>query len=131
MPKPAVTLYGITICGMHHYGRSKYDIGDSFTLIRERNNRKDKNAITVKDGTRTVAHVTRRDSAKLSPILDGGFACNDVVYYKVKHEAEVKFRAIGPQHSGTVGFYYDVSRKAELKELLDKHNLQHAWLNST
>jgi hypothetical protein len=25
----------------------------------------------------------------------------------------------------------DISKKAELNELLDEHNLQHAWLSST
>jgi hypothetical protein len=42
----------------------------------------EKNAIAVKDGTRTVAHLIRRDAVKLSLVLDGGLTCNDVATAK-------------------------------------------------
>jgi hypothetical protein len=87
--KLAVVFIGIHICGMHHYGRPRFDIGESFHLRREPDNKHDANSIAVLDEGRTVAHINGCDAAKLAPILDSGFA-KGTVFYKVKHEAEVK-----------------------------------------
>lgn len=117
------------ICGMHRYGRAAFELGESFKLVREPQNMFDKNAIAVKDGTRTVTHVCRKDAAVLSQIIDGGFVINNSLYFKVKHDAEVKSRSVGPEHSGSVGFYYAACKKEELEALAMTLRLNPIWLN--
>jgi hypothetical protein len=129
--KLAVVFIGIHICGMHHYGRSRFDIGESFHLRREPDNKHDANSIAVLDEGRTVAHINGCDAAKLAPIglLDSGFV-KGTVFYKVKHEAEVKSKRQGPEHSGTVGFHYEEARRKELETVINSSRLQVLWLNA-
>ena len=62
-------------------------------------------------------------AANLSKILE--FALHDEVYYKVKQPIKVIHRKVGPKHSGTVGFYYDISRHEELVSII---NTAHVYL---
>ena len=70
---------------MHHNGQAHFEVCATFMLVRETENRRDKFLITVKDGTKTVAHVRREDAAKLAPLFDNRVAINETVYFKVKH----------------------------------------------
>jgi hypothetical protein len=128
--KLAVAVIDFHICGMHHYGRPRFDIGESFHLRREPDNKHDANSIAVVDKGRTVAHIINGcDAAKLAPILDSGFA-KGTVFYKVKHEAEVKSKGQGPEHSGTVVFHYAEARRKELETVINRNRLQVLWLNA-
>ena len=97
--KPAVMFLGIRICGMHHY-----EVGASFKLVRETENRRDKFSIAVKDGTKAVAHIRREDAAKLAPLFDNRFAINETVYFKVKHQVEVNHKREGQNNADLLTF---------------------------
>ncbi|KAI0276598.1 SNF2 family N-terminal domain-containing protein [Russula aff. rugulosa BPL654] len=97
-------LYGTlssNVVGVQYY-KGLVDVGEQVRLIREPNNRYDRNAIAVQNIGRTqVGHVPRQMAAKLAPYIDAGLitiegTMNEGNLHKFNYSLSVTLKIYGP-----------------------------------
>ena len=103
---PRIFIQKVHIVGMYHYGNRQLDINSRNRLVRDAENRYDRDAVKVVsylDESKTVAFISRHHAPIFSDFLDSGLVLNNSILMKPKFPVKTIKRV--PTQLCTVAFY--------------------------
>lgn len=127
--KTIMILKGMFAVGMRHYGPSSLPINQRLAIVREGQNKYDRNACAVQDNNgRVLAYLERSSAQKIAGLIDSGLIKDVAV--KAKYEPENKNRMKGPEQHCYIAFCIEDSSKEKLEQFMAKNCISYHYMSN-